>query len=239
MAKAYLPNIKSWPVTTLEANIKDGYIISTDSGGTPSTTDDDLWDGDIPWLTPKEITKNNNTIIVSTTERYITAQGLAQSAAKLLPPGTVMLTKRAPVGAIAVNAVPMSTNQGFLNFQCGPKLRPLYLAYWLKVNTPYLQQIANGSTYRELYKSDLFEFELAVPPLAEQNAILTVIDSIQYVEYLGIPLEQSAPTIESVLDIQEHNRRLHSHCVPVILKLLSGAIDVVKIRNIIEEASHA
>ena len=126
MAKAYLPNIKSWPVTTLEANIKDGYIIKSIDGRVllqrPMTT---CGMEGISWLKRKEITKNNNTIIVSTTERYITAQGLAQSAAKLLPPGTVMLTKRAPVGVYAVNAVPMSTNQGFLKLQSSPSLRPL------------------------------------------------------------------------------------------------------------------
>jgi len=239
MSKPYLPNLKSWPVITLEADSKGGYIIAVDSGGTPSTTDESLWDGDIPWLTPKEITQNINTIIVSTTERCISAAGLAQSAAKLFPPGTVMLTKRAPVGAVSVNAVPMCTNQGFLNFQCGEKLRPLYLAYWLKINTTYLQQVANGSTYRELYKSDLFEFEVAVPSVAEQDAILAVITSLQYVEFLGIPLEQSAPSIESVLSIQNHNRRLHSQCSEIIAKLLSGAIDLKKLHGLTKEVLNA
>lgn len=88
---------------------------------------------------------------------------MANCGAKLLQPGTVLLTKRAPVGAVAVNAVPMTTNQGFLNFRCGPLLRALFLAHWLLANTRYLQKIANGSTYLELYKSDLFEFEVAVP----------------------------------------------------------------------------
>ena len=49
-----------------------------------------------------------------------------------------------------MNAVPMATNQGFLNFQCGTKLRPVYLAYWFRVNKPYLELVANGSTYPEL-----------------------------------------------------------------------------------------
>ena len=229
MSKPYLPNNKAWPMTTLEVDKNKDLILAVDSGGTPSTTDESLWDGDIPWLTPREITQNQNTIIVSSTERCITAKGLDQSSAKLLPAGTVMLTKRAPVGAVAVNAVPMATNQGFLNFRCGDNLRPLYLAYWLKVNTVYLQQVANGSTYRELYKSDLFEFEIAIPEINEQDAILSVINAIQYVEFMGIPLEQSAPSISIVLDIQNHNRRLHSYCVEIIMKLLSGAIDVTKL----------
>jgi len=64
----------------------------------------------------------------------------------------------------------MATNQGFLNFQCGPGIRPLYLAYWFRANKPYLDLIANGSTYPELYKGDLFEFHIAVPSLEEQDA---------------------------------------------------------------------
>jgi type I restriction enzyme S subunit len=151
-------------------------------------------------------------------------EGLAQSAAKLFPAATVMLTKRAPVGAVAINAVPMATNQGFLNFQCGQKLRPVYLAYWFRVNKPYLELIANGSTYPELYKSDLFEFEIAVPSLEEQDAIISVIGALQYANLLGMPLEQSVSSPEAMIRIQEQNRRLRSIRDSVMPLLLSGAL---------------
>ena len=155
MAEPLLKCPSHWLHTTLEPNLESELITHVDSGGTPSTKNEENWDGETPWLTPKEITNFIDTIYVSDTERKITPKGLTSSAAKLLPTGTVMLTKRAPVGAVAINAVPMSTNQGFLNFQCGSKLRPLYLAYWFKANKVYLNMIANGSTYPELYKSDL------------------------------------------------------------------------------------
>ena len=113
-----------WPRATLEPDLKMGLILRVDSGGTPSTTESENWDGDIPWLTPKDITSMIDGVYVSRTERTITKRGLDGSAAKLLPVNTVMLTKRAPVGAIAINAVPMATNQGFLNFQCGPGCAP-------------------------------------------------------------------------------------------------------------------
>jgi len=171
MAAPLLEAPSHWLRATLEPYPFEGVILRVDSGATPSTNRDEYWDGTIPWLTPKEITGNGATIFVSRTERCISELGLAESAAKVLPPSCVLLTKRAPVGAVAINAIPMSTNQGFLNFQCGHLLRPLYLAYWLRANTRYLQQVANGSTYLELYKSDLFEFEIAVPPLEEQDAI--------------------------------------------------------------------
>ncbi len=197
MAEPLFRGPKHWFRSTLEPSATDGVIIQVDSGATPSTRNSQNWDGDIPWLTPKEITGFTDGVYVSKTERTITAQGLHGSAAKLLSPGTVLLTKRAPVGAVTINAVPMATNQGFLNFKCGPKLRPLYLAYWLRVNRPYLAMVANGSTYPELYKGDLFEFEMFVPPLKEQDSILNVISALQYVSLLGQPLEQSVTTPEA------------------------------------------
>ncbi|MEI6044166.1 MAG: restriction endonuclease subunit S [Chloroflexota bacterium] len=229
MAEPFLKCPNHWFHKTLEPNSEDGLITQVDSGGTPSTTDDENWDGEIPWLTPKEITGLSDTIYVSKTERTITPKGLRNSSAKLLPVGTVMLTKRAPVGAVVINAVPMTTNQGFLNFQCGPKMRPLYLAYWFKTNKVYLDRVANGSTYPELYKGDLFEFQIAVPSLEEQDTILSIISALQYVSLLGLPLEQSVTLPSKMLEMQEQNRRLRSIRNAILPKLLAGELDVSKI----------
>lgn len=229
MAAPLLDSHPFWLRTTLEPDPPGGVILAVDSGGTPSTANEEYWDGEIPWLTPKEITGNTETIYVSRTERTVTVRGLQDSAAKLLPAGTVLLTKRAPVGAVAINAVPMATNQGFLNFRCGPNLNPLYLAYWFRVNTRYLQQVANGSTYRELYKGDLAEFEIAVPPISEQDAILGVINAIQFVSLLGKPIEQSVATPDEMLCVQEQSRRLLAIRDALVIELLSGKLDASRV----------
>lgn len=226
MAAPYLDNPCNWEVITLEADSANEMIQSVDSGGTPSTTNDANWDGGIPWLTPKEITRNDETLFVSHTERTISEEGLATSAAKLLRPETVMLTKRAPVGAVAINSVPMTTNQGFLTFRCGNQLRPLYLAHWLRGNTRYLQQVANGSTYRELYKTDLFEFQLAVPSIDEQDAILSAISALQYVSLLGVAVEQSVRDVDAMLSLQAQSLRLATIRKSLLLQLLSGHLSV-------------
>lgn len=230
MAKGPYRIPEHWSRINLEPCSTVGYIVRVESGGTPSTSNEELWDGEIPWLTPKEIT-TNTTLFVSRTERSITQKGLQESAAKLLPIGTVCLTKRAPVGAVAINAVPMTTNQGFLNFQCGPKLRPLFLGYWFQVNTRYLQQIANGSTYLELYQSDLFEFEVGVPEIREQDAILRVLNALQYVSLLGLPLEQSVSAPGDMLRVQEQNRRLCRIRSILAAHLLTGQISVDRFRD--------
>lgn len=229
MAEPYLICPESWYHGTLQPDRKKGLIIRAESGSTPSTTHDDYWDGDIPWLTPKEITRLGDGLYVSRTERNITQSGLENCSAKLLPINTVMLTKRAPVGVVAVNAVPMATNQGFINFQCGERLRPLYLAYWLRANRNYLDLVANGSTYPELYGSDLFEFEIAVPSINEQDQIIDIISALQFVTLLGSPLEQSAVSSDDMIAIQQQNRRLSAISDTILPLLLSGKLDVSQV----------
>ena len=226
MADPFLLCPKEWLRGTLEPDLKGPLIRRAGSGGTPSTAREDYWDGDIPWLTPKEVTGLTDGIFVSRTERTIAPAGLENSSAKLLPAGTVMLTKRAPVGAVAVNAVPMTTNQGFLNFECGPALRPLYLAYWLRANRPYLDLVANGSTYPELYRADLFEFEIAVPAVEIQDRIIEVISALQLVALMGLPLEQSVTGPERMLAIQNQTRRLAAIRDRMLPLLLSGELRV-------------
>ena len=226
MAEPYLQCPPSWHRTTLEPDTRSEVIVRVESGGTPSTTVEDYWDGDVPWLTPKEITGFSDGLFVSRTERSITQLGLSSSAAKLMPPGTVMLSKRAPVGAVAVNAVPMATNQGFLNFVCGPRVRPLYLAFWFRANKSYLDKVANGSTYPELYKNDLFEFEFSYPPLETQDRILEALNALQFAALLGLPLEQSVTEPRQMVAVQEQNHRLAEIRDQILPLLLSGTFDV-------------
>lgn len=219
MAEAFLDHPRGWKVITLEPKTGSGYIERVESGGTPSTSVDEYWDGDIPWLTPKEITRGNGALYVSSTERNITDLGVQSSAAKLMPAGTVMLTKRAPVGAVAISTVPMCTNQGFLNFICGEKLLPTYLAYWLVANKKYLDAVANGSTYPELYKGDLFEFEMAVPSVEQQKEILRTISAAKQLALCLDATSHSAIEVADVLKLQKLRDRIdhfYSALLPII-----------------------
>lgn len=229
MAEPLLNCPDNWIRGTLEPNPNGELIKRADSGGTPSTRREDYWDGGIPWLTPKEIVGFTEGLFVTRTERSITESGLTNSAAKMLPAGTVMLTKRAPVGSVVVNAVPMATNQGFLNFHCGLSLRPVYFAYWLRANRPYLDSVANGSTYPELYRGDLFEFEIAVPAVEVQDKIVEVLGALQFVSLMGLPLEQSVASPDEMLALQERTHRLSTIRDQILPLLLAGQIDVSKV----------
>jgi len=120
----------------------------------------------------------------------------------------------------------MATNQGFMNFQCGLSLRPLYLAHWLRANRVYLLQVANGSTYPELYPSDLGEFVAGIPPLEEQDAILGWIRSIQFLGEIGVPLEQAAPSTQEMVAFQEQTQRIGRVKGTLVEALLAGEIRV-------------
>lgn len=224
MAEPYLLCPRSWKRATLAPDPSSELVVQVETGSTPSTKRPEYWDGDIPWLTPKEVTDLDGSVFVSRTERSITKAGLTGSAAKLMAPGTVMLTKRAPVGAVVVNTVPMATNQGFLNFTCGPSLLPAFLAAWLKANKPYLDLVANGSTYPELYVSDLFEFEISVPPIDYQHRIVDVINAFQVVLAVESSLEQLAVTPEELFRVHTKARKLHMLRETLLPLLISGEI---------------
>lgn len=231
MASPMLQSPADWLHGTLEPR-KDGLLIEqVHSGGTPATSIDEYWDGDIPWLTPRDISGKSDELFVATTERNLSKEGLAHSSARLMPPESVLLSKRAPVGLVAINAVPMATNQGFLNFRCGSALRPVFFALWLRANLDYLHRVANGSTYPELYYGDLFEFEIAVPSLAVQDKIINISSALQFVAQNITAWGQAERSIHSVQRASEQAERIRqvqSHMLPL---LLSGIIDATKVET--------
>lgn len=167
----------SLPVRWRRASLVGVGAIS--GGSTPSTKIPAFWDGDIPWLTPNEVTRSAS-LFVDDTERHITNQGLANCSATLLPVGAVLMTSRATIGEVAINTVPMATNQGFINIVCNPSVVcNEFLAYWLRLHRPTLEARASGSTFREISKSSFKAVPIALPPLAEQRAIARVLRAVR------------------------------------------------------------
>ena len=85
------------------------------AGATPSTSVEAYWGGDVCWATPKDLSDLDGSYI-SDTPRKLTRAGLQNCAASILPAGSVLFSSRAPIGHVAVNTVPMATNQGFKSF---------------------------------------------------------------------------------------------------------------------------
>lgn len=146
------------------------------AGATPSTSVQEYWNGDICWATPKDLSDLDGPEI-SDTPRKLTPAGLRNCAATILPAGSVLFSSRAPIGHVAVNTVPMATNQGFKSFVPKPERTcPKFLYWWLRTNRSYLESLGNGATFKEVSKSVVSRIEIPLPPLAEQRRIAEVLD---------------------------------------------------------------
>ena len=143
-------------------------------GGTPSRTEKSYFGGGIAWATPTDITKLDQ-LYIGKTKETVSEAGLRNSSTKLMQPGAVLLTSRATIGFAAVSTVPICTNQGFINFVCGPEIVPEYLAYWLGTQKAKMIQHAGGTTFKEIARGTLRKFEIPVPPIDEQRRIVDIL----------------------------------------------------------------
>ena len=147
-------------------------------GGTPSTSKQEYYNGDIPWITPKDLS-NHSSIFISKGERSITELGLKNSSAKLMPEGTVLLTSRAPIGYLAISENQVCTNQGFKSIVVNQNLvNNKFIYYLLKSNIDLLLQNASGSTFQEISGSVVKNLEFDFPPLQEQKSIASILSAI-------------------------------------------------------------
>lgn len=147
------------------------------SGATPSTAVKEYWDGPICWATPKDLSALEGHFI-SDTPRKLTEVGLASCAATILQPNSVLFSSRAPIGHVAVNTVPMATNQGFKSFVPKPdQIDAKYLFHWLRANRSYLESLGVGATFKEVSKTIVSRVEIPLPSLPEQRRIAAILDN--------------------------------------------------------------
>jgi len=176
-----------WKTATIE---ELGTVVS---GGTPSREIANYWGGSIPWVTPGEVTTLKEKTLRLTNES-ITDEGLRQSGANLLPPGSVLVTTRASLGYCAINSVPVTTNQGFKSIVFRQSSNPDFYYHWTRKVSSELKRRASGTTFLEISGSDFKQIKLPVPPAAEQQKIAQILDTldtqIQNTEALIAKLEK-------------------------------------------------
>jgi type I restriction enzyme S subunit len=184
-------------------------LCDTRGGATPSTDEDEYWEGDNLWLTPKEVTALD-TKIVFDTERKITQQGLDSCSTKIMPEKSVLLTSRATVGDVVVNREPMGTNQGFICIQPNDRVKPYYFSCLIENNRPEIESRASGSTYDEISQTSFNEIEVAVPPKEDIENFESKIEDIY----------------EDIYTRELENRNLSSLKEALLPKLMSGEVRV-------------
>lgn len=152
-------------------------IARLESGHTPSRRNPEYWDGNVPWIGIRDATGNHGRTITSTLQT-ITQAGLDNSSARLLPAGTVCLSRTASVGYVVTMGAPMATSQDFINWVCGPKLSPRYLHYILVMEQDSVRRFAHGTTHQTVYYPEAKAFHVCIPNREEQNRIASMLGAL-------------------------------------------------------------
>ncbi|TYT74133.1 restriction endonuclease subunit S [Desulfobotulus mexicanus] len=141
---------------------KMGDIVTVVSGTTPKTSKPEYWNGEYHWTSPRDITTLKGLFLFDT-ERKITKEGLEQIGSGLLPSGSLLMSSRAPVGALAFAEIPVAINQGYAGIICDKGFSREYVYLWLKTNMDFVKSHANGSTFQEISKSAFRELAVNIP----------------------------------------------------------------------------
>lgn len=179
----------------------DGWVALTqvarlESGHTPSRKRPEWWGGDVPWMALPDIRALDGTTAEATAETT-NDLGLANSSARLLPAGTVVLSRTASVGFVAVMGKPMATSQDFVNWVPGAKLRSWYLAYALINARDYLRRLSSGAVHKTIYMPTLKTLHIRLPSVDEQDQM---IERIQSAHALADETRASIKEQSTVLD---------------------------------------
>ena len=183
-------------------------------GGTPSKKVEEYYTNDgIAWITPKDLS-NDKSKFITHGETDITDVGLAKSSATLMPRGAVLFSSRAPIGYIAIADGQVSTNQGFKSIVPFDNVGTAYIYYFLKENLSAIENVASGSTFKEVSGSTMKNFPAVIPD----------DDTLAEFKQFCIPIFEHQRALEY------ENRYLVSIRDTLLPKLMNGEIDVSAVK---------
>jgi type I restriction enzyme S subunit len=195
-----------------------GELAVVVGGTTPGTKEAAFWeDGRNYWATPKDLSALAAPVLLET-ERTITDIGLAQIGSGLLPPGTVLLSSRAPIGYLAIAEVPLAINQGFIAMRPAPGVSNLFLLYWAEWAQGEIVSRANGSTFLEISKSSFRPIPVVAPP----QEIFESFDQV------------ARPVYSRIVANVTESRTLISLRDGLLSKLISGEVRVTDAERLVE-----
>ena len=189
--------------------IKNAFNII--SGATPKTDNMAYWDGEITWITPADY--NTEDKIISSGKRNITLAGLNSCGTSIVPEGSIIFSKRAPIGLVAINVVPLCTNQGCISCIPKPSVNTKYFYYLMSVLTEWFELFGSGTTFKELSTNNFANFILSQPLILEQQSIAAYLD-------------QKCGEIDELITLQEEMiTKLQSYKQSVITEAVTKGLD--------------
>lgn len=192
-------------------------VASLHSGHTPSRLHPEYWKTcTIPWISLGDVwqLRSGKMEYIEETKEKISELGLRNSAAELLPPGTVILSRTASVGFSGIMATSMATTQDYANWVCGPRILPEYLLQVLRCMKQEFERLMMGSTHQTIYMPDIAAFRIPLPPIKEQQEIVQNVRSLQ----------QRSERLEDA--IAESIRLAQEYRTALISATVTGKIDV-------------
>ena len=197
----------NWRLGTLEDL---GKIIG---GGTPSKKVSQYYSCDgIPWITPKDLSKNQSKFIARGATD-ISEEGLNNSSAVLMPKGSVLFSSRAPIGYIAIAKNKLSTNQGFKSVIPYENFGTTLVYCFLKDNLQIIDSLSSGSTFNEVSTKTMKNIPALIPDIETVSEFRNYADKVLKLQ------EQFEEQIFKLNTVKEF----------LLIKLLSGELDVSNI----------
>lgn len=169
-----------------------------ESGHTPSRSRPDWWDGDLPWIALPDIRAVDGKVIDRTIE-MTNPEGIAHSAARILPADTVVMSRTASVGFVARMGRPMATSQDFVNWVCGPNLDPEFLMHLLIRSRDYIRSLSSGAIHKTVYFPTVKAFRVCIPGIDEQHQIAAELrERLATIDVMTKAIEAELEAIEAL-----------------------------------------
>jgi type I restriction enzyme S subunit len=168
------------------------------TGHTPSRSHTDFWGGDIPWIQLADIRALDSQVALSTSES-VNELGIRNSAAVLLPKGTVCMSRTASVGFVTVMGRPMATSQDFVNWVCSQDVDPFFLMYLLIACRKPIRKLAKGSVHDTIYFPKVKSFSVCLPDEPEQRRVAVLLrDKLETVERAREAIQAQKEALEAL-----------------------------------------
>lgn len=163
---------KGWEEVTLES-----VTNKMQSGGTPKSTNEDFYNGKIPFVKIEDITSSKK--FLTKTKITINEEGLKNSSAWLVPKNSILYSMYASLGFLAINKIPVATNQAIMNIiPNSEKVDLEYLYQFLLDLKNKIDKFIDQTTQKNLNAQKVKNFLIPLPPLEEQKKIADILSTV-------------------------------------------------------------